>query len=235
MLVEKLQDKILIILFVKGTVLCVIGFACGDLGDFCCHEQVWVAPFDEFFPAEQSGGFLRNGFLLLNLVQGDDYLESEIFLFDENLAVIFIDQLAKDSHIDMIGVMKIIFRQWEKAPTLFEKHAPDAHAHGVNHVQMNHGLGQKGIAIALRRSSSQYVIFNGAVIKSTDILQNEPIAFFDQDNPGILSVVLMGNTVFLCFQIRSLDAARFPKHPAGNISGELMGKIEETVRYCLDL
>lgn len=42
-------------------------------------------------------------------------------------------------------------------------------------------------------------------------------------------------TVFLCFQIRSLDPARFPKHPAGSISGKLMEKIEETVRYCLDL
>lgn len=42
-------------------------------------------------------------------------------------------------------------------------------------------------------------------------------------------------TVFLCFQIRALDAKRFPKNPAGKISGETMKKIEDAVRYCLGL
>ncbi|HZQ09483.1 MAG TPA: type II toxin-antitoxin system PemK/MazF family toxin [Anaerolineae bacterium] len=42
-------------------------------------------------------------------------------------------------------------------------------------------------------------------------------------------------TVFLCFQIRSLDPSRFPTQPAGKLSGELMEKVERAVRYCLDL
>ncbi|MBU4225119.1 MAG: type II toxin-antitoxin system PemK/MazF family toxin [Chloroflexi bacterium] len=42
-------------------------------------------------------------------------------------------------------------------------------------------------------------------------------------------------TVFLCFQIRSLDPARFPEKPAGQVSGELLEKIENAVRYCLGL
>ncbi|GAK56431.1 PemK-like protein [Candidatus Vecturithrix granuli] len=42
-------------------------------------------------------------------------------------------------------------------------------------------------------------------------------------------------TVFLCFQIRSLDPARFPDRPAGKVTGEVLTKIEETVRYCLGL
>ena len=42
-------------------------------------------------------------------------------------------------------------------------------------------------------------------------------------------------TVFLCFQIRSLDPKRFPTNPAGKISGEVMKKIDDTVRYCLGL
>lgn len=41
-------------------------------------------------------------------------------------------------------------------------------------------------------------------------------------------------TVFLCFQIRSLDNSRFPKNPAGRISEKFMEKIEKTVKYCLD-
>lgn len=42
-------------------------------------------------------------------------------------------------------------------------------------------------------------------------------------------------TVFLCFQIRSLDPKRFPEKPAGKVSDKVLQKIETTVRYCLGL
>jgi mRNA interferase MazF len=42
-------------------------------------------------------------------------------------------------------------------------------------------------------------------------------------------------TVFLCFQIRSLDASRFPPTPAGAISGAILNQVEGAVRYCLGL
>ena len=42
-------------------------------------------------------------------------------------------------------------------------------------------------------------------------------------------------TVFLCFQIRSIDQARFPKQPAGKVSDEIMRKIENAARYSLGL
>jgi len=42
-------------------------------------------------------------------------------------------------------------------------------------------------------------------------------------------------TVFLCFQIRSLEPKRFPEKPAGKVSDEVMKKIDNAVRYCLGL
>ncbi|MFZ0547295.1 MAG: type II toxin-antitoxin system PemK/MazF family toxin [Candidatus Promineifilaceae bacterium] len=42
-------------------------------------------------------------------------------------------------------------------------------------------------------------------------------------------------TVFLCFQVRSLDAKRFPQQPAGKLSNEAMNRIEDAVRYSLGL
>lgn len=42
-------------------------------------------------------------------------------------------------------------------------------------------------------------------------------------------------TIFLCFQIRSLDTTRFPPEPAGHLSEEKMNEIEVAVRYCLGL
>jgi len=42
-------------------------------------------------------------------------------------------------------------------------------------------------------------------------------------------------TVFLCFQLRSLDPARFTGGPAGKVSGATLQKVENTVRHCLGL
>jgi mRNA interferase MazF len=42
-------------------------------------------------------------------------------------------------------------------------------------------------------------------------------------------------TVFLCFQIRSLDARRFAPTPAGKVTGHVLEQIENAVRYCLGL
>ena len=42
-------------------------------------------------------------------------------------------------------------------------------------------------------------------------------------------------TVFLCFQIRSLDSKRFPEKPVGIVADEALEKIETTVCYCLGL
>ena len=42
-------------------------------------------------------------------------------------------------------------------------------------------------------------------------------------------------TVFLCFQLRSLDGNRFSGPPAGRIGSHVLKDIEDTVRYCLGL
>jgi mRNA interferase MazF len=42
-------------------------------------------------------------------------------------------------------------------------------------------------------------------------------------------------TVFLCFQLRSLDARRFPLSPSGRVSETVMRRVEAAVRYCLGL
>lgn len=42
-------------------------------------------------------------------------------------------------------------------------------------------------------------------------------------------------TMFLCFQIRSLDSKRFPEKPAGKLSDKSLKSIEMVVRHCLGL
>ena len=42
-------------------------------------------------------------------------------------------------------------------------------------------------------------------------------------------------TVFLGFQIRSLDRKRFPERSGGRVSEATLKKVEDVVRYCLGL
>ena len=42
-------------------------------------------------------------------------------------------------------------------------------------------------------------------------------------------------TVFLCFQLRSLDPNRFVGPPAGKVSGAVLERIEAAVCHCLGL
>jgi mRNA interferase MazF len=42
-------------------------------------------------------------------------------------------------------------------------------------------------------------------------------------------------TVFLCFQVRSLDPSRFPENPVGMLSPNKMREVEASVRYVLGL
>ena len=42
-------------------------------------------------------------------------------------------------------------------------------------------------------------------------------------------------TVFMCFQIRALDASRFPDTPAGQLSDSAMARLEDAMRYSLGL
>ena len=42
-------------------------------------------------------------------------------------------------------------------------------------------------------------------------------------------------TAFLGFQIRSLDPKRFNQTPAGRVTGDVLQRVENAVRYCLGL
>ncbi|MEH2350524.1 MAG: type II toxin-antitoxin system PemK/MazF family toxin [Nostoc sp.] len=67
--------------------------------------------------------------------------------------------------------------------------------------------------------------------KGTNIKRDYPTNI--RVSPGDSGLLI--ETVFLCFQIRSLDPNRFPADPSGNISDSKMLEVETAVRYCLGL
>jgi mRNA interferase MazF len=88
------------------------------------------------------------------------------------------------------------------------------------------------------------------LVLSIDTINNLPLvvtvvvgtkgANIPRDYPTIVRVSpaesgLILETVFLCFQIRSLDPKRFPQNPAGRLSEEAMLLVEKSTRYCLGL
>lgn len=67
--------------------------------------------------------------------------------------------------------------------------------------------------------------------KGANIHRNYPtnVRVFPQDSG------LTIETVFLCFQIRSLDSKRFTSNAVGRLAEEKMLEIETAIRYCLGL
>jgi mRNA interferase MazF len=67
--------------------------------------------------------------------------------------------------------------------------------------------------------------------KGTNIKRDYPTNI--RVSPGDSGLLI--ETVFLCFQIRSLDPNRFPADPSGKIFNSKMLEVETAVRYCLGL
>lgn len=62
---------------------------------------------------------------------------------------------------------------------------------------------------------------------SKDFRTNVRIAAIDSGLPI--------ETVFMCFQLRSLDSGRFSDKPAGKVSESILEKVDDTIRFCLEL
>jgi mRNA interferase MazF len=103
----------------------------------------------------------------------------------------------------------------------------------LNPVQGREQSGQRPVLIISNNSINQLPLVVTVVVgtKGENIRQDYPtnvrIAAKDSGLPM--------ETVFLCFQIRSLDSSRFPDKPAGILTELSLNKIEDALRYCLGL
>jgi mRNA interferase MazF len=67
--------------------------------------------------------------------------------------------------------------------------------------------------------------------KGTNIKQDYPTNIRVSPSDSGLPI----ETVFLCFQICSIDLNRFPADPSGKLTESKMVEVETAVRYCLGL
>lgn len=103
----------------------------------------------------------------------------------------------------------------------------------LNPVQGREQAGQRPVLVLSIDSINRLPLVVTVVVgtKGANIARDYPTNVRVSPNESNLPL----ETVFLCFQIRSLDPKRFPSQPAGQLSEAKMQEVEGTVRYCLGL
>ncbi|GGA42221.1 type II toxin-antitoxin system PemK/MazF family toxin [Okeania sp. KiyG1] len=103
----------------------------------------------------------------------------------------------------------------------------------LNPVQGREQAGQRPVLILSIDSLNQLPLVITVIVgtKGENITRDFPTNVRVSSSESGLPM----ETVFLCFQIRSLDKNRFPDSPAGRISETKMAEIEASIRYCLGL
>jgi len=103
----------------------------------------------------------------------------------------------------------------------------------LNPVQGREQSGQRPVLVISADAINQLPLVVTVVVgtKGDNVKQNYPTNVRISAHSSGLPL----ETVFLCFQLRSLDSARFSASPAGKASAEDMQRIEAAVRYCLGL
>lgn len=103
----------------------------------------------------------------------------------------------------------------------------------LNPVQGREQAGRRPVLILSIDSINKLPLVVTVVIGTKG--ENVPRDFPTNVRVSSIESGLSMETVFLCFQIRSLDPNRFPPAPAGKIKDATLEKIENAVRRCLGL
>ncbi|MBI4783820.1 MAG: type II toxin-antitoxin system PemK/MazF family toxin [Oscillatoriophycideae cyanobacterium NC_groundwater_1537_Pr4_S-0.65um_50_18] len=103
----------------------------------------------------------------------------------------------------------------------------------LNPVQGREQAGQRPVLVLSINAINRLPLVVTVVVgtKGSNILKDYPMNVRVLPEESGLPL----ETVFLGFQVRSLDAKRFPEESAGQLSNEKMLEVENAVRYCLGL
>ena len=103
----------------------------------------------------------------------------------------------------------------------------------LNPIQGREQAGERPVLILSINAINQFPLVVTVVVgtKGANIRRDFPtnVRVFPEESGLSLE------TVFLCFQIRSLDKGRFPEQPAGQLLDAKMLEVEAAVSYCLGL
>ena len=103
----------------------------------------------------------------------------------------------------------------------------------LNPVEGREQAGQRPVLVLSRNAINRLPLVITVVVgtKGANISRDYPTNVRVAPQESGLPI----ETVFLCFQLRSLDSKRFPAKASGKLSEETMARIESAVRYSLEL
>ena len=103
----------------------------------------------------------------------------------------------------------------------------------LNPVEGHEQAGHRPVLVLSRNSINRLPLVITVIVgtKGANIPRDYPMNVRVSPQESGLQI----ETVFLCFQLRSLDPKRFPAPVAGKLSEETMARIENAVRYSLEL
>jgi mRNA interferase MazF len=103
----------------------------------------------------------------------------------------------------------------------------------LNPVQGREQSGQRPVLVVSNDSINQLPLVVTVIVgtKGENVRRDYPTNVRVSAEASGLPI----ETVFLCFQIRSLDSSRFPVSPSGKLPEADMKLVEATIRYCLGL
>lgn len=103
----------------------------------------------------------------------------------------------------------------------------------LNPVQGREQSGQRPVLVVSSNLVNQMPLVVTVVVGTKGA--NMPIDYATNIHIPAFEGGLPMETVFLCFQIRSLDHKRFSESPIGQLSNARMKQVDDVLRYCLGL
>jgi len=103
----------------------------------------------------------------------------------------------------------------------------------LNPVQGREQAGQRPVLVVSSNAINRLPLVVTIVVgtKGDNVKRDSPTNVrVGSDESG-----LQLETVFMCFQLRSLDPGQISSSQAGRVGKDVMQKIEDAIRYCLDL
>ena len=159
---------------------------------------------DQLLVAKSPKCRVRNRAALLHTVERQNVFERQGAALHEELGVSLVDNASENSKLHFLRIGEVVIREREVAVRLGAVHSLDSVPKMVNHVQLGHGLHQRGIPVMARHMAREGVFIGIPFEKCSDAGELELVRVLDDADSRILGVVLVGNAVVDGLQDASL-------------------------------
>ena len=134
-------------------------------------------------------------FAFLHSVEEDGMVEPYVVFFEEHEAVVGVDDGSGQLHDDVVWGGVIVVGHGQVALPLAEEHVVDAVPLGVDHLDVDHGFHEEGVAVFGGSAGAEDISLVGALIEGAGVGEGEFVVIFVDEDAFVLQVVLVCDAV----------------------------------------